>query len=161
MQLLTGLHLIHQIQLKIFYELNNKLGVLNVDIDGNDYWILRELLKTIYPEIICVEHNASLGLKSISTPYKKYFDRHEEHKSGFYHGASITAFYKLLNPSYCLVKNIAGLNLIFVRKDKMNKNLLSLTPETCFSESYYRNKFSGTNTKQQWEVIKNLSYENI
>ena len=38
---------------------DGKLGVLSVDIDGNDYWILKKLLIHFKPEIICVEYNAS------------------------------------------------------------------------------------------------------
>ena len=141
--------------------LSGKIGVLNVDIDGNDYWILKELLKKISPEVICVEHNASFGLRSISTPYKQGFIRHNEHQSGLYHGASITAFYNLLQSNYFLVKNIAGLNLVFVKKDKMTDRLIALSCDKAWSEPHLRNKWSGTNTKQQWDKIKDLKYISI
>jgi hypothetical protein len=142
-------------------ELDNELGVLNVDIDGNDYWILKSLLFKFQPQIICVEHNASFQFKPITTPYKPEFDRHTEHASGLYHGASITAFYNLLSNSYCLVKNIAGLNLIFVRKDMMTKKLVPLRPKECYSQPLLRNKLLGTNAEQQWEIIKNLKFVNV
>lgn len=138
--------------------LKNDLGVLNIDIDGNDYWILKKLLTKISPEIICVEHNASFGLRNISTPYKKYFNRHAEHKSGWYHGASILGFYNLLSHSYCLVKNIAGLNLIFVRKDKMTHNLISLKPENAYAECILRNQMSNTVSHEQFDTIKHLDF---
>ena len=141
--------------------LNGKIGVLNVDVDGNDYWILKELLKKISPDVICVEHNASFGLRSISTSYKSDFDRHTEDPSGWCHGASITAFYSLLQSNYFLVKNIAGVNIIFVKKEKMTDKLKALTCDKAWSEPYLRNKWSGTNTKQQWDKIKHLKFEII
>jgi len=141
--------------------LDDKIGVLNVDIDGNDYWILKELLLSIKPEVICVEHNASFGLRTISTPYKADFDRQREHNSGWYHGASITAFYNLLTPDYSLIKNIAGLNLIFVRNDKLVKGLKALSFDDAWSEPMLRNKWSGTTTEQQWESIKHLNFETV
>jgi len=138
--------------------LNGDLGILNIDIDGNDYWILKKLLTKISPEIICVEHNASFGLRNISTPYKIDFNRHAEHKSGWYHSASILAFYNLLSHSYCLVKNISGLNLIFVRKDKMTHNLTSLKPENAYAECVLRNQMSKTDSHEQFDTIKHLNF---
>lgn len=70
---------------------------------------MQEFILKFKPEVICVENNASFGLRSISVPYNSDFDRHEEHKSGWYYGASITAFNKLHTPEYLLVKNIVDL----------------------------------------------------
>lgn len=141
--------------------LEKPLGFLNIDIDGNDYWILKKLINKFEPHVICVEYNSSLGLKPISTPYKDNFDRHTEHESGWYHGASITAFYNLLRTNYCLVQNIAGMNLIFVHKNKMNKKLISLKPEECYEEGKLRNKWSGISANQQWQKIKHLNFVKV
>lgn len=138
--------------------LRGDLGVLSIDIDGNDFWILKKLLNKISPEIICVEYNPSFGLRNISVPYKPDFDRHREHKTGWYHSASIVSFYNLVSVNYCLVKNIAGLNLVFVRKDKMTYNLKSLKPENAYAECLLRNQMSKTTSKDQWEIIKHLKF---
>ena len=138
--------------------LGGELGVLNVDIDGNDYWVLKELTSKLYPQVICVEHNASFGMRAITTPYKADFDRHTEHQSGWYHGASITAFFSLLSDNYYLVNNIAGLNLVFIRKDKMIEGLTSLTPNNAYTELKLRNQSSGTTAEEQWRVIKDLNF---
>ena len=82
----------------------NKLGLLSVDIDGNDYWILKEIYGMVKPEIIVTEYNASFLKASITVPYDENFFQHDFHESGFYHGASITAFYNLLKDNYSLVK---------------------------------------------------------
>jgi len=141
--------------------LNGKLGVLNVDIDGNDYWILQGILQKFKPDVICIEHNASFGLKSISVPYKSNFDRYEEHPSGWYHGASISAFNKLLETDYGLVKNIAGLNLVFVRKDKLLNGIKTIPINEAWSEPVLRNKYSGTKSEEQWQTVQHLSFEKI
>jgi len=45
-----------------------ELGVLSIDVDGNDYWFLEKLID-VKPSVICVEYNASLGLEPITVPY--------------------------------------------------------------------------------------------
>jgi hypothetical protein len=151
---------LHPIE-KFIDDLNGNLGVLNVDVDGNDYWILKDLLLKCKPDVICVEHNASFGLRPISVPYKPDFDRHEEHQSGWYHGASISAFYRLLEPDYGLVKNIAGLNLVFVRKDKLINGLNTLSANQAWTEPLLRNKLSSTTSEEQWQTLKHLIFEEI
>src|SRR4051812_45908744 len=37
-----------------------KIGVLSIDVDGNDYWFLNDLIES-EPDVICVEYNSSLG----------------------------------------------------------------------------------------------------
>ncbi len=145
--------------LEIFIASNkDRLGVLNVDIDGVDYWVLQAALKLVKPEVICVEHNASLGLRSITVPYDERFDRHEKHASGMYHGASISAFANLLYDEYALVRNIKGLNLVFARRDRIRGRLEELAPHQAYSECYLRNLWSGTSAEAQWSVICHLPY---
>lgn len=140
-----------------------QLGVLNIDIDGNDYWILKSLLDKINPEIICVEHNASMGFNCISTPYAADFDRHAKHESGLYHGASIVAFEKLLFGRYGLVENIAGLNLIFIRTDIIcaNPDIQTLRGSEALMEPVLRNKMNRSKISEQWKVIRHLPFEEV
>src|SRR5687768_15772046 len=37
---------------------NNGINVISIDIDGNDYWILDELLKVREPDVVVAEFNA-------------------------------------------------------------------------------------------------------
>ena len=140
---------------------NDRLGILSIDIDGNDYWILKEIYSFVKPEIIITEYNASFLDKSISVPYHDNFERHLFHKSGFYHGASINAFYKLLSEDYFLIESIGGNNLIFLRKDKLKNDIKTLTPNKANKEPFLRNKWSGKKAKEQWEEIKSLEYIEI
>jgi hypothetical protein len=41
------------------YNLPSEIGLLHIDIDGNDYWVLKNL-KNIKPVILILEYNSVL-----------------------------------------------------------------------------------------------------
>lgn len=138
-----------------------KYGIFSIDIDGNDYWIVEEILnKNINFELIIVEYNSSFLDKFITVPYDPCFNRHKKHSSGWYHGASLNAFIKLFDiRNYALVKTIGGNNAFFVNRLSLDKyNLKELKFEEAFEESKLRNQWSNTSAKEQFEVIKNLEF---
>lgn len=138
---------------------NDLGGIFSIDIDGNDYWILKEVLGfNNNLEIIIVEYNASFKKRCVSIPYQENFKRHRAHKSGWYHGASLNAFIKLLSRhNYYLIQTVGGVNAIFVNK-KIFENLSfkQLTFENAYEEGKLRNKWSNTNASYQYEMIKHL-----
>ncbi len=136
-------------------------GVLSVDIDGNDYWITERLLHAFQPEILIVEYNASFGLRPISVPYSDDFDRHAWSKTGWYHGASITAFHHLLAPRYDLVENINGLNLIYLRRDKALPAYPALTPEQAYSPHVGRDRAFGNSAAEQFAAVSHLPFVDV
>ena len=92
-----------------------KLGLLSLDIDGVDYWVLKEL-SVLDPSIIICEYNSLFGQKkSVTVPYKKNYIREKEHYSNLYYGASIKAFIDLMKKrNYFLIgTNSAGIMLFF------------------------------------------------
>jgi hypothetical protein len=107
-----------------------KLGLLSLDIDGVDYWILKKL-SSLDPSIIICEYNSLFGQKKMVTvPYKKNFIRSIEHYSNLYYGASINAFIDLMKKkNYCLLgTNSAGNNAFFIKKNlwpKVNKLIIN------------------------------------
>jgi len=138
-----------------------KIGIFSIDIDGNDYWILKYLFnKKIFPEIIVVEYNSTFLNKSITVPYNRDFERFKMHKSGWYHGASIVAFDKLMkSKNYSLVKVVAGINAFFVNKEILKKTKLKkLSSKNIKEENLRRKKLSKLNSKQQFNQIKNLKF---
>ncbi|RWB31848.1 MAG: hypothetical protein EOQ41_12830 [Mesorhizobium sp.] len=136
-----------------------ELGVLSVDVDGNDYWFLKELLP-VRPAVIVAEYNASFGLSSITVPYDPAFDRKDKHESGWYHGASITALTRLCKEhGYKLVAvSAAGGNAFFLPQ---SSDLPELSPAQAYRESTLRNRWSGTKAKDQWERIKNMPFVEV
>jgi hypothetical protein len=138
------------------------LGVLSIDVDGNDYWFLERLIN-LRPAIISVEYNASFGKRPISVPYDPTFIRHNKHKSGWYHGASLSAMAHLCsNHSYDLAAiDEVGVNAFFVRRDLWDPAMPKLSPENAYREHKFRNQWSGMVAQDQWQVIRDLPYVNV
>jgi len=115
------------------------IGLLSVDIDGNDYWVW-ESIDVISPRIVVCEYNSLWGADlSVSIPYDESFIRSQAHYSNLYFGASITALTNLANAKgYSLVgSNMAGNNLFFVRNDQFG-DLAVTTPGEAWVKSKFR-----------------------
>jgi hypothetical protein len=138
-----------------------ELGVLSIDVDGNDYWFLEALLPQLEPAIAVVEYNASFGLRPIAVPYDPTFDRHEKHPSGLYHGASLEALTRLAaRYSYRLVAVASGGNNAFYARKRIDE-LPTLTVAEAYREEALRNEWSGTTAAEQWETVKDLPYVTV
>lgn len=114
------------------------IGLLSIDIDGNDYWVW-QAIEVISPRIVICEYNSLFGNKrKITTPYDDKFVRSDYHASNLVYGASIKALESLADEKgYCLVAgNSAGNNLFFVRRDCMGL----LRPKTV-DEVYVKSQF--------------------
>ncbi|MBF0305509.1 MAG: hypothetical protein HQL40_02355 [Alphaproteobacteria bacterium] len=99
------------------YGFDGDIGILSVDTDGNDYWIL-EAIECARADILICEYNAVFGdLHAVSVPYVENFDRTRMHPSNLYWGASIRAFERLAAAKgYTFIGgNVAGHNAFFVR----------------------------------------------
>lgn len=98
---------------------DKEIGILSIDIDGNDYWIW-ETIDCINPRIVICEYNPIYGGEiSVSVPYDKDFYRTDKHYSNLYWGASLSAYAELgKKKGYRLVcVNQMGHNAFFVRND--------------------------------------------
>jgi hypothetical protein len=136
-----------------------ELGVLSIDVDGNDYWFLEALLP-IHPHVVAVEYNASFGSRSITVPYDAAFDRHMKHPSGWYHGASLAALAGLCerHGMKLVAVSEAGTNAFFVREDRAEPRLAS---ESAYRENAIRNRWSRCAAVQQWERIEHMPYVSV
>ena len=97
------------------------LGLLSLDIDGVDYWVLERLV-ALEPALFVVEYNALFGDQArVAVPYAEDFDRRRPEFHNVYYGASLGAFEHLLGGAgYSLVAcNTAGHNAFFVRSDRL------------------------------------------
>ena len=96
-----------------------KLGLLSLDIDGNDYWILKKI--DIKSDLIVCEYNPIFGdVHELTIPYEKNFDRNKKHYSKIFFGCSIQALIKLMKQKnyIFLGTNSEGMNAFFVHKTK-------------------------------------------
>lgn len=115
------------------------VGILSIDIDGNDWWILNAI-ECVSPRILICEYNSIFGAKEkVTIPYDAEFSRTKKHYSNLYWGCSIASLcsWAEKNGYYYMGSNSAGNNAFFVRKDCMRPDLV---PENAnvFVESKYR-----------------------
>lgn len=95
------------------------IGLLSIDIDGNDYWVW-ESIDVIRPRIVICEYNSVFGnTRPVTVPYNANFVRTDAHYSNLYFGASLPALCLLANSKgYDFVgSNSTGSNAFFVRND--------------------------------------------
>lgn len=99
-----------------------EIGLLSIDIDGNDYWVW-DKIDIVQPAIVIVEYNSIFGPDlAVTVPYDPKFDRHRAHHSGQFWGASLSALTLLAGrKGYSLGGcNSAGNNAYFARNDKID-----------------------------------------
>lgn len=109
--------------------LGGEIGILSVDIDGNDYWVW-ERIDAVQPAIVVVEYNARFGPdRAVTVPYDPNFVRQQAHYSCIYYGASLAALMSLgQRKGYAFVgTNQAANNAFFVRRDLLPPTLRELS----------------------------------
>lgn len=120
----------------------SNIGLLHIDLDGNDYHIITAMdLSKLNPSIIIVEYNSVFGKdRCITVPYDEKLIRTKLHYSNLFFGASLPAFdYTLSKKGYSLIGcNIAGNNAYFIRKDLLNEKVKQLSAEEAYKESKFR-----------------------
>lgn len=119
-------------------EFRDEIGLLSVDIDGNDYWVWKGI-EVINPVIVVCEYNAVFGdLHKITIPYQADFQRTEAHFSNLYFGASLPALIDLgVTKGYAFVgTNSNGCNAFFVRNDRAQEILNSIGRVTSYSSRF-------------------------
>ncbi len=145
------------------------LGILSIDLDGIDYFVL-SAIKHWRPRILVCEFNPIFGpTRKVSVPYDPGFQRFKHHHSGLYWGVSLSAIYAVAKQlGYELVgTNSAGHNAFFVRKEILIPPLTSITPAIAFKTPTYcdyreRDGNLGFLTFQQCqEIIRGLKVLNI
>jgi hypothetical protein len=120
--------------------LKGEIGLLSIDIDGNDYW-LWEALTQVRPAIVIIEYNARFGPdRAVAVRYDERFERLKAHPSGIYYGASLKALHQLgTSKGYDLVGcNQAGNNAFFVRSDVRPETLPVQTPAEAYRPARFR-----------------------
>lgn len=147
--------------------IRGEIGLLHIDIDGNDYWVWNEI-DVVNPIIVIVEYNAIFGANhSWTVPYKADFVRTDAHHSNLYWGVSLAAIADLATEKgYTFVGcNRNGNNAYFVRNDKL-KALQPRTVQDAFMPSRFREhrdksgKLTFVSGDARLEVIKGLPIYN-
>ena len=131
------------------------IGILSVDVDGNDYWFLRRLIG-LAPAIVVCEFNSVFGLRPISVPYDERFERFQKHPSGLYFGASLSALDHVCRQhGYTLMAvSSNGVNAFFVRSD------LLLPGDAAFDMSYLQED-SGNGVVDPFAAVAALDFVDV
>ncbi len=120
--------------------IEGEIGILSIDIDGNDYWIW-QAIHTIHPAIVIIEYNFRFGNeRAVTIPYDENFVRVNSHYSMIYYGASLKALYLLAQKKgYLFIGcNSAGNNAFFIRQDLKTENIVELTLEEGYVAAQFR-----------------------
>jgi hypothetical protein len=120
--------------------IEGEIGLLSIDIDGNDYWVW-DAITAIAPAIVVIEYNARFGPeRAVTIPYDPAFLRSAAHYSCIYYGASLAALTRLGNrKGYALVGcNRAGNTAFFVRRDRLPPELAEKTAAQAFLPARFR-----------------------
>lgn len=94
--------------------ISGEIGLLSIDIDGNDYWVW-DAIDVIDPQVVIIETHIEFGMHNIVVPYDPNYCYPGKHP--IYNGASPVAMQKLgAKKGYRLVgANAYGANFIFVK----------------------------------------------
>ena len=123
-----------------------EVGILSIDIDGNDYWVWQAI--DINPVIVIIEYNSVFGKNTHWTiPYDPTFMRGQNPASKLFYGASLNALISLSEQKgYTFIGcNSKGNNAYFVRNDKnifINNNELK--------KEFVYSTFRETNIEGKW-----------
>ena len=127
--------------------LNKKIDFFSIDIDGNDYWALKEMnLSNI--NVICCEFNPWIKNEKIAMKYDENFIFVD---NGIY-GASLSGYTELLNSKgFSLIAvESSGTNAFFVNSNFKDKFKI-LSPITSYK---FAGRFYNSNKKK--EIFENV-----
>lgn len=128
-----------------------EIGLLSIDIDGNDYWVWKAI-DVVSPQVVIIETHNEFGLNDIVVPYDPDYFYPGKHPD--YHGASPVAMTKLANhKGYRLVgANELGFNFIYVRNDLLVDEIPTVTVESLLQHE------SNAEAQARFEAIKDWDY---
>jgi len=143
---------------------SGRLGLLSIDVDGNDYWIW-EALTAVDPAIAIVEYNGIFGgNEPVTIPYQADFVRQKSHYSYLYWGTSLLALCHLATKKgYVWIGcNTAGNNAYFVRSEYASAFQLPALPKDFVAAKFREARDRDGNLaylgqKEGFDLIKDLA----
>jgi hypothetical protein len=132
---------------------NGEIGLLSIDIDGNDYWVW-EAITVIDPQVVIIETHNEFGMNNIVVPYDPGYIYPGKHP--VYHGASPVAMNKLANKKgYRLVgANELGFNFIFVKNGIAEKDVPEVSVESVLTHPSVREGYLTFEPIKDWNYLE-------
>jgi len=130
-----------------------EVGLLSIDIDGNDYWVW-DAITVVEPQVVIIETHNEFGMNNIVVPYDADYSYPGKHP--VYHGASPVAMTKLASKKgYRLAgANELGFNFIFVRKGLAEKELPEVTVESVLTHPSVEEGYKKFLPIKDWDYIE-------
>jgi hypothetical protein len=130
-----------------------EIGLLSIDIDGNDYWVW-DALSVVDPKVVIIETHNEFGLNDIVVPYDPKSEYSKKHP--VYHGASPVAMVKLAKKKgYRLVgSNELGFNFIFIRNGIGEELIPEVVVESVLTHPSVKEGYKLFEEIKDWEYIK-------
>ncbi|MBL7040622.1 MAG: hypothetical protein ISR77_18445 [Pirellulaceae bacterium] len=142
--------------------LHTNPDVLSVDIDGNDFYVVRAiLLSGMRPAICVVEYNSALGPdQAITIPYREDFCVVNRHGESLYYGCSLTGWRTLFEEfGYRYVTVEAnGVNAFFVDPEAFPSDFLDRVKHVSFNENFSHAREYGGSWQNQFEHLSSRSF---
>lgn len=131
---------------------SGEVGLLSIDIDGNDYWIW-DAIDIVQPQVVVIETHNEFGFEDLVVPYDP--DYFFPGKHPVYHGASPKAMTKLAEQKgYRLVgANDLGFNFIFIRNGIAEEYIPEVSVESVLQHP------SVAEGMRKFQEIKDWKYE--
>jgi len=129
-----------------------EIGLLSIDIDGNDYWVW-DAISVVDPKVVIIETHNEFGLNDIVVPYDADYSYPGKHP--IYHGASPVAMTKLANKKgYRLVgANDLGINFIFVKNGLADDLIPEVSVESLLNHPSVIEGYKTFEPIKDWEYI--------
>lgn len=133
----------------------DEIGLLSIDIDGNDYWIWNAIT-AVSPQVVLIETHNEFGMEDIVVPYDPDYTFPGKHP--VYHGASPVAMTKLAQQKgYRLVgANDLGFNFFFVKNGLAEDYLPEVSVESVLQHPSAKEAFKKFDEIKNWEYITPL-----
>lgn len=133
---------------------SGEIGLLSIDIDGNDYWIW-DAIDVVRPQVVIIETHNEFGFEDIVVPYDP--DYFYPGKHPIYHGASPIAMTKLAKQKgYRLVgANELGFNFIFIKNGIAEEFIPEVGVESVLQHPSAIEGFSKFKEIKDWKYERN------
>jgi hypothetical protein len=128
------------------------IGIMSIDIDGNDYWVWKAV-GAVDPAVVVIETHIEFGMRNVVVPYDAQHVYPGKHPD--YFSASPVAMLRLAGrKGYRLVgANRYGFNLIFVKRGLHEDRVPEVSLESVLTHPRYRARLD------RFDAIKDWKYE--
>jgi mRNA-degrading endonuclease RelE of RelBE toxin-antitoxin system len=133
--------------------IEGEIGLLSIDIDGNDYWVW-DAIDVVQPQVVIIETHNEFGMNNIVVPYDPNYYFPGKHP--VYHGASPVAMNKLAKKKgYRLVgANEYGFNFIFVKNGLADDLIPEVSVESVLTHPSVKEGYKKFEEIKDWEYLE-------